>query len=181
MKSIIHSHKEVFSKKSCNQLIDWFEKNTQHASPGGGGTEPLNNLEINITIEKQESFFGLGFAIEKGIKSFLNEYKLFNDCLKPWGLDTSAQLCKFNPNNYYNYIHCENDGFKNKLNRVFAWMIYLNNIKEGGGTEFIHQNITLIPKAGDFHVWPAGPSHMHRGVSAPEDNKYIVTGWFNFL
>jgi len=179
--NIIHKQKEALSKESCNNLINFFEQNTELASAGRGGTKPLNNLEISVKIENKESFFGLGLAIKKGIQSFLNEYKLFNECLRPWGLDVNAQLCKYKPNNYYNYIHCENDGYTDKLKRVFAWMIYLNDIKEGGGTEFIHQNVTIVPKAGDFYIWPAGPSHMHRGENAPNENKYIITGWFNFL
>lgn len=66
-------------------------------------------------------------------------------------------------------------------NRVFAWMIYLNDIKQGGGTEFIYQDIITIPRAGDFYIWPAGVSHMHRGENAPFEKKYTITGWFIFV
>ena len=48
-------------------------------------------------------------------------------------------------------------------------MIYLNDIRRGGGTEFIHQRFTAKPRAGDFYIWPAGWTHMHRGVNAPKE------------
>ena len=62
--------------------------------------------------------------------------------------------------------------------RVFSWMMYLNDIKEGGGTEFINQSITTIPRAGDFYVFPSGPSHLHRGENAPLETKYTITGHY---
>jgi hypothetical protein len=60
-------------------------------------------------------------------------------------------------------------------------MIYLNDIKHGGGTEFIYQDITTIPRAGDFIIFPSGASHMHRGENAPLETKYTITGHFIYL
>ena len=59
--------------------------------------------------------------------------------------------------------------------------IYLNDIKHGGGTEFIYQDIITIPKAGDFIIFPSGVSHMHRGINAPHETKYIITGHFIYV
>ena len=54
----------------------------------------------------------------------------------------------------------------------------LNNIRRGGGTEFVYQRVIAKPRAGDLYIWPAGWTHMHRGVNAPKEVKYILTGWF---
>ena len=86
---------------------------------------------------------------------------------------------KYEPNNFYNHIHCETG--KNNPYRIFAWMIYLNTIKNGGGTEFLHFNKILIPKAGDMYIWPSGWTHLHRGVVAPQETKYLLTGWVSYL
>ena len=60
-------------------------------------------------------------------------------------------------------------------------MIYLNDIKEGGGTHFCHQNFTTKPVAGNLYIWPAGWTHMHAGVNAPYESKYTITGWVEYL
>ena len=86
---------------------------------------------------------------------------------------------RYEPGKSYNSIHCENGGIYHSK-RIFAWMIYLNTIKDGGGTEFIHQNKILSPTEGDMYIWPAHWTHMHRGVVAPYDRKYIITGWVSF-
>ena len=91
------------------------------------------------------------------------------------------QLMKYEPNNYYNIIHCENNGSPEHYKRVFAFMIFLNDIKKGGGTKFIYQNFVAKPKAGDFYIWHAYWTHLHQVVNAPKENKYIITGWVEYI
>ena len=91
----------------------------------------------------------------------------------------TCQLSRYEPNNFYDFIHC--DVGKTCRNRIFAWMIYLNDIKQGGGTHFIHQNFTTNPISGNLYIWPAGWTHMHVGVNAPHERKYILTGWVEYV
>ena len=60
--------------------------------------------------------------------------------------------------------------------RILAWMIYLNNAKSG--TEFMHFP-TMQAKAGRCIIWPAGWTHLHKGVPN-KGLKYIVTGWVSY-
>ena len=59
-------------------------------------------------------------------------------------------------------------------------MTYLNDVNIGGGTEFYHQKVTVLPEKGKTVIWPADWTHTHRGVAAPNEEKIIVTGWYNF-
>ena len=59
---------------------------------------------------------------------------------------------------------------------VFAFMLFLNNIKNGGGTKFLFQNYIAKPKAGDFYIWPAGWTHFHQGINAPTEKKIYYNG-----
>ena len=61
--------------------------------------------------------------------------------------------------------------------RVLAWMLYLNDVDEGGETEFLYQHVRFKPKRGDFLVWPGGFTHTHRGNPPISNDKYICTGW----
>ena len=168
----------AFSKESCKKAINWFEQNIDQARAGTTGGYPLNNLELPIRVDLQEGFFNLCDATGKGLTDYKKKYKLLDSgSIAAYELDIlDMQMCKWEPNNYYKYIHC--DEFPGRLSRVFSWIIYLNDIKHGGGTEFIHQNITMKPKAGDFFIFPSGPSHMHRGINAPLEKKYTITGHY---
>lgn len=59
-------------------------------------------------------------------------------------------------------------------------MTFLNNCKNGG-TQFKYQNLTIPAKKGLTLIWPAEWTHTHKGQISIEEEKYIITGWFNFL
>ena len=56
-------------------------------------------------------------------------------------------------------------------------MFYLNDVKEGGETEFYHQKIKIKPKAGTLVLFPAGFTHTHKGNMPISNDKYIITTW----
>ena len=58
-----------------------------------------------------------------------------------------------------------------------AWMVYLNDVEEGGETEFLYQKRKVKPKKGTILIWPGGYTHLHRG-NPPMSDKYIATGWW---
>ena len=56
-------------------------------------------------------------------------------------------------------------------------MIYLNDVEEGGETEFLYQKRKFKPEKGTVMVWPGAYTHLHRG-NPPMSDKYIATGWY---
>ena len=179
--NFIYDVPKAYSKKSCDKLIDWFEKNNSIALPGTAENKELNNLEINIQLRNEKDYFGLGKTLIKSINKFKKAFPHIDKYIGKWSLNSSMQLMKYKPNNYYNIIHCENSGSPKHFKRVFGFMIFLNNIKKGGGTKFIYQDFVAKPKVGDFYIWPAYWTHLHHGVNAPKENKYIVTGWVEYI
>ena len=64
--------------------------------------------------------------------------------------------------------------------RAFAFITYLNDVKDGGGTEFFHQGFVAAPRKGNTVIFAAGLTHVHRGVVSPTEHKYILTGWLHW-
>ena len=177
-----HHIKSLYPKQSCKKLIKWFNKNKKRQQRGTYGNRKfLNNKEICIRLQHLEDFYGLGKALKEGMDNFTLNHPHINKYIGGWKMDLLMQLMKYQPNQYYTAIHCENDGHPHRLQRVFAWQLFLNDIKSGGGTKFIHQKFIAQPIAGDFYMWPAGFTHVHQGVNAPHEEKYLVTGWCSFI
>ena len=63
------------------------------------------------------------------------------------------------------------------LHRVLLWMFYLNDVEEGGETEFMYQGRNIAPKKGRLVIAPAGFTHTHKGNVAKSGDKYIATSW----
>lgn len=79
----------------------------------------------------------------------------------------------------YHVWHFEN-GARQFASRILAWSVYLNEVTEGGETEFLYQHKRYRPTEGTLLIWPAGFTHTHRGNPPLSNDKYIITGWVEF-
>lgn len=69
------------------------------------------------------------------------------------------------------------DPSQKSLHRVLLWLLYLNDVEEGGETEFFYQGVKLKPKKGSLVVAPCGFTHTHRGNIPRSGDKYVLTSW----
>ncbi len=101
------------------------------------------------------------------------------DQLAPWVLDPIFNVQRYLPGEGYFAWHCESMSPESS-GRVLAWMLYLNTLTDGGGTEFSQHDLVIQPVQGRLVFWPAGWTHMHRGIVSPTETKYIATGWYSY-
>ncbi len=66
------------------------------------------------------------------------------------------------------------------LHRVLLFMFYLNDVEEGGETEFYYQKRKIAPKKGTMVIAPGYFTHTHRGNKPVSNDKYILTSWVLF-
>ena len=81
---------------------------------------------------------------------------------------------------YHNW-HCEHSKHIKDRLTLLAFMVYLNDVDEGGETEFLYQSKRIKPVRNTFVVWPAGFTHTHRGNPPLSNVKYVITGWINCI
>lgn len=83
----------------------------------------------------------------------------------------------------YPYWHSEvypQQGANDSLHRILLFMFYLNDVEEGGETEFYYQNKKIKPSQGSMVIAPAYFTHTHRGCVPVSNDKYILTSWVLF-
>lgn len=91
----------------------------------------------------------------------------------------NAQKYEKNKGNYQ-YWHSEifpEVGENTALHRMLLFIIYLNDIEEGGETDFFYQERSIKPKAGTMIIAPCGFTHTHRGNIPRSNDKYVLTSW----
>ena len=183
---------------SCQSLIDIFESVDEYHEDGKLGTCEVDyNLkkcietqfrfhenfkiypvpprtiseEMRVPVYTEVNFVN---CLVNGLEKYAQEYP-FLDKLSQTKLFYGFKIQKYNPGECYSILHCESMG--SCLERVLAWMIYLNDVTEGGETEFPSQDKKFQPRCGDVLFWPAHFTHPHRGIASKTQVKYIVTGW----
>jgi len=86
--------------------------------------------------------------------------------------------CKFQrtkPGEGYHTWHYENSG--DSRYRKLVTMLYLNDVEEGGETEFLYLHRRVQPRQGRLLIFPAGFTHTHRGNPPLSGDKFILTSW----
>ena len=105
---------------------------------------------------------------------YVNEFICLKD---PTGwVSGSTLLQKTEPCQGYHTFHFENGGYNNVARHV-TWMIHLNDVEEGGETEFLYQRKRFKPVRNRAVIWPGSYTHLHRGNPPLSGTKYILTGW----
>ena len=188
--NFIGIYEDVFSKEYCESVIDYFEKMVE------AGYTRNRQQEKEPNSLKDDTFLFSTDDICINIRDNLVLMNQFNttfwsECYsdyanKFWSLKDfgphnsySFKIQKTEPGQGYHVWHCESDN-RNVCNRVLAWTLYLNDIEEGGETEFIYQHMRVKPKQGTLVMWPAAFTHTHRGNPPLSKTKYIATGWVEF-
>ncbi|KAA3644399.1 MAG: 2OG-Fe(II) oxygenase [Proteobacteria bacterium] len=97
---------------------------------------------------------------------------------------TNLQEYKRQKGGYF-YYHSEyyphpTDSGQDSLHRVLLWMFYLNDVTQGGETEFYYQQRAIKPKQGTLVIAPAFFTHTHRGNRPESSDKYILTSWLMY-
>lgn len=112
---------------------------------------------------------------------FRKKYTWSHEQGTEWSMLPPFNIQKYEPGYCYRPLHIEEGGpRKGKLIRNLAFVTYLNDIEEGGETEFPYQNAMIKPEKGLTTIFPAGWTHPHRGYPAPKETKYIITGWSSY-
>lgn len=66
------------------------------------------------------------------------------------------------------------------LHRVLLFQFYLNDVEQGGETEFLYQGRKVEARKGRLIIAPAGFTHTHKGHVPASGDKYVATSWILF-
>ena len=175
------------NNKLCNEIIRLFEnnKNLQKKGITGKGVNLKIKKTTDITVHpndlKKPKFEILKQYINELHKCFLdyqNQWPFLKSMLKTVYVP-SFNIQKYSRGDHFASLHSERTSL-DSLHRLFAWMTYLNDVDDGGKTNFSHYGIKIKPETGKTLIWPAEWTHAHTGEILKSGTKYIVTGWMHF-
>mgnify|MGYP003123347962 FL=1 len=181
-KDFIYRKRAAYSQEGCDYAIRFFEKRVDlHHEGSFGDALPDHKIKKCTEIYLKRNEYTL---FEDALQGCLKDYlKIYPSCkhVERWDLDLNFKLQRYKPNEGYFGEHCENGGVRDSLYRVLAWMVYLNDVTDGGYTVFPNQNRKFQPRRGDILVWPSYFTHTHYGVTSKTQMKYIATGWCSVI
>ena len=174
----IYVERDALPKSFCNNVIEKFEQDDRKRQGQVGGgvcleikrSSDLSISELDDWKSYDQAFFR---CLNNGLKKylrFLPEEYIKNKALSELGNDTGYQIQRTQPGDHYIWHHDQT------TTRLVTFIWYLNDVKDGGYTEFI-DGTRIKPEAGKLIIFPATWDFLHRGVSPKTETKYLCTGW----
>lgn len=176
----------------CDKIIE-YHKNSKEKNPGliiGTSEQGISSRYVDKKIKDSidimlDSNADLYLEYTNQLQKNINTYiEIFPSCnyYSPCGVNEPINIQYYPPGGGYKVWHTERGTAKGVCStRHLVFMTYLNDVTDGGGTQFLNQNLTVDAKKGLTLMWPADWTYTHKGVVSPSQEKYIVTGWLNYL
>ena len=165
----------TLTKEESNNCIKYFESHKNIKEDKSRG------YSLIFGSLRSNEFNFLKNILITNIDEYVKQHSFLGTLHCPWTMEEYFNIQKYYPGNCYGGEHMEHGQYDHNSKKLLAWMFYLNDIKEGGGTCWPQQNFITTPKRGDLYIWPAGWTHSHYGIVAPKEIKYIITGWCSFI
>ena len=155
-----------------------------------GQTEPAKvSTDISlVAIDRSDpEAFALSQLILRGVNAglerYLQERPLWRECCPEQSLFVNPifNIQHYAPGEGFKRWHCDwtiSDEATEPVHRVLAWILFCNDV-DNAGTEFHWQEHHEPAERGKLVIFPAGPSHIHRGRVNADDSKLIATGSIN--
>jgi len=184
--NFIGVYDNYITKEECNKAIKLYEDQNKFNNT----ISRIKNENASVLTKQDQQLFTSGSNLEvwwESLKTMLLNFDLaWNHYCKSTGAAdayatpfhfTTLKIQKTLPTEGYHVWHLEhNRGFDNEP-RAFVYTIYLNDVEEGGETEFLYFSKRVQPKTGRIVIWPAGFPYVHRGNSPLSGEKYLLTSW----
>lgn len=196
MQLIAHYQNAGF-ESVANGVMDFFNRREDLQRPGvafgpsGSDAEPAKvSTDISLVAHNNGSdpeAFAIADvimrAVSAGLDHYLQERPMFRQVCPDQELFVMPvfNLQRYAPGEGFRQWHCDwtiSDEATEPVHRVLAWILYCDSVEEAG-TEFHWQQHHEVAERGKLVIFPASPSHIHRGRVNSELSKTIATGWIN--
>jgi|TARA_R110000803_G_scaffold81139_1_gene147065 hypothetical protein len=184
--NFIGVYDNYITKEECNKAIRLYEDQDKFNNT----INRIGGEQSSILQKQDQQFFAFSSNVDVWWESLkpmmLNFDMAWNHYVQNTGANdaygvpfnfTCLKIQKTLPTEGYHVWHIEHGkGFENEP-RAFVFSIYLNDVEEGGETEFLHFSKRVKPKTGRIVIWPSAFPYLHRGNPPLSGKKYILTSW----
>jgi hypothetical protein len=190
MNNFIEIYNNAVTNEYCDRTIEYFERLNQE----GRILSRQEHEGVSKIAKDTNNYFSDGvLAFEKNSNTFLEFCSALQSCyyqyankygvissLGKHAISESIKIQKTGPSQGYHVWHCETANILSGRRLMLA-ILYLNDVEEGGETEFLYQSVRIKPKKGTLILCPGSFTHTHRGNPPLSGEKYIVTTWIEFV
>ena len=178
----------------CDKLIEFYKEAHRQGRTKVGNVGSIDCPEGRPQLDKKKStempfediWNGEMGADVWGLRNYMD---FITDCYSdywehfalppPIGIKVLPQIQYYKPGEGYYFPHI--DAESTVMSRVLVYISYLNDVPDGGTIMVNNDGFTIHAEKGKTVVFPATFTHKHMGEISQTHEKYICTGWVEWL
>ncbi|HEY2679347.1 MAG TPA: 2OG-Fe(II) oxygenase [Steroidobacteraceae bacterium] len=167
----------------CAQMIDSFEKLARHHTRNGRGVMPQlgQSSWTELNVSKVADADTVGF-FRGQIFQYLDRYNAQLKLTLP--VPPRERLENLRIKRYFaedgDQFQTHFDALDYTSNRYLVFIWYLNDVAQGGETDFPDLGVRIGAKAGRLLVFPPYWMFQHAGLPPKSNDKYIISTYLLF-
>jgi hypothetical protein len=189
--NFIGIYDDVLSKEFCDKMIEHFgyaellslvtDRQTSEKVPEllkADKTYFLNDEKITtLQVYNSDIIITMKNMLKHCFEIYFEKYSILNKL--EYGI-FSYRIQKTEIGEGYHVWHYEKSSLETS-SRMLTVILYLNDVEEGGETEFHYIPKRVKAKAGRLVIFPCDFTHTHKGNSPLSNEKYIITTWSHYI
>jgi prolyl 4-hydroxylase len=172
---------DFFSAEECAKLIALIDEGAKPSSAFDVPYEAGYRTSYSGDMDPGDPFIQ---RLQRRLDDFMGLQPEFGETIQGQRYQPGQQFMAHNdwfpPGSRYWQIEAGRGG-----QRCYTCMVYLNDVEEGGTTDFPLLGLSFQPRAGTMLIWnnadPEGnpnPDTLHAGTPVVRGVKYVITKWY---
>lgn len=181
------------SSDECDTIIKWFLDNEDkhvdgmvygYGDPDDLGVDRYNQLVSDYKVTRQAFPSPEDSVSDLMTKIIFGGFDLYT---KIFPIPNGQPLCvkDYSIRIYHKGVGCfkehADQAAGGTVTRVFGIILFLNDVEEGGETEFMYLGIKVKPVKGRLLIFPCNYLFPHSGNIPISGDKFIITSFINFV
>ena len=177
----IRIYDNAMSPEDCKKIIELFETSKDQIEIFNTGRKEYTEIDIDKFetpwSETKEKFISM---MKTHMNKFMKDVKIQIYDFPPIIDMENIRIKKYLPNDKDEFkIHV--DVLRSLLSKRFlVYILYLNDVEEGGETHLPKLNIKVKPKEGRLLMYPPFWTHPHAGLKPIKGTKYIIMSYLHY-
>ena len=183
LKDYIRTYDSVFTRDFCDATIVAFSKSDsiyldREQRPS------YTHLNISQRFHAQDPLWmgiqrKLSDDFTKVLRQYIQDVDMIPDLPVKYGYE-EFRMKKYENNNYDEFRPHVDVGDHATARRFLVVFLYLNDVEEGGETDFPKLGVSIKPECGKILVFPPTWQYRHAGKIPVSNDKYIIGSYLHY-
>tara|TARA_E500000331_G_scaffold3457_1_gene3468 strand:+ start:290 stop:907 length:618 start_codon:yes stop_codon:yes gene_type:complete len=182
----IKVYDDICDKETCDGIVELFESQEEHHSYIDRLTRPTFT-EMNISqryAARDVAWMGFQKEVQamfvEAVSTYMDELDLGPDFPAKYAFE-EFRVKRYRHNSTDEFADHVDVGDYNSARRFLVCFLYLNDVEDGGTTDFPKINCAITPKCARILVFPPNWMYRHAGRPVTKGTKYILGSYLHYL